>query len=192
MKMTTNEEIEEWKDIENYEGLYQVSNFGRVKSLKRNRKFKSIHEDTIKKQTNTNRGYLIVSLSKDGKKKNFYVHRLVAESFIAKIENKNDVNHINENKHDNMVKNLEWCTKKYNNNYGHRLIKAADAHKKKIISINLSDDSKNYFNSVKEAGDYLGIKATNISAVLNNRKNSTSGYSFKYNNQETINIVEDK
>lgn len=69
-----------------------------------------------------------------------------------------------------MVKNLEWCTKKYNNNYGHRLIKAADAHKKKIISINLSDDSKNYFNSVKEAGDYIGIKATNISAVLNNRK----------------------
>ena len=69
MKMTTNEEIEEWKDIENYEGLYQVSNFGRVKSLKRNGKFKSIHEDTIKKQTNVNRGYLIVSLSKYGKKK---------------------------------------------------------------------------------------------------------------------------
>lgn len=69
--MTTNEEIEEWKDIENYEGLYQVSNFGRVKSLKRNRKFKSIHEDTIKKQTNTNRGYLTVSLSKYGKRKVF-------------------------------------------------------------------------------------------------------------------------
>lgn len=177
--MTTNEEIEEWKDIENYEGLYQVSNFGRVKSLKRHRKFKSIHEDTIKKQTNVNRGYLTVSLSKDGKKKRFYVHRLVAESFIAKIENKNDVNHINENKHDNRAKNLEWCTKKYNNNYGNHTERAAASQSIPIYAI-YSDGTDEYFPGINAAARELGLYTGNICKVLKGRYKTTGGLRFEY------------
>mgnify|MGYP003362066879 FL=1 len=177
--MTIKEEIEEWKDIHNYEGLYQVSNLGRVKSLKRRSKFKIIYEDIIKKQTNVNHGYLIVSLSKNGKKKNFYVHRLVAEAFIPKTETKNDVNHINENKHDNRAKNLEWCTKKYNNNYGNHTERAAASQSIPIYAI-YSDGTDEYFPGINAAARELGLYTGNICKVLKGRYKTTGGLRFEY------------
>jgi len=113
-------ENEIWRDIQNYEGRYQVSNLGNVKSLDRFSNFKnskSLYKGKLLKQGkhSCNRtidmSYRVVSLSKEGKGKMFYTHRLVAETFIDNPENKKDVNHINGIRHDNRLENLEWVTR---------------------------------------------------------------------------------
>lgn len=111
---------EEWRDIEGYEGLYQVSNLGRVKSLRdKNNK----ERELILKPKIMRNGYLKVDLCKNGKQKTFTVHRLVATVFISNPKNFPVVNHKDENKLNNNVSNLEWCTVLYNNCYGTRLKK---------------------------------------------------------------------
>lgn len=111
---------EKWKDIPNYEGLYQISNLGNILNVKRNK---------IKKQTINKEGYYYVMLSKKGKKTYFLVHRLVAQVFLDKSKykcvNKDDnvilvVNHKDENKLNNNLNNLEWCTNKYNVIYSNK------------------------------------------------------------------------
>ena len=123
-----------WKDIEGYEGLYQVSNLGRVKSLSRlvdKGKYGTIYtKERILKNQKVNVNYLFVILSKDGKHKNMTVHRLMAKAFLPNPDNLSDVNHKDENPSNNFIyvnkdgsvdyekSNLEWCTHKYNCNYG--------------------------------------------------------------------------
>lgn len=106
-----------WKDIKGYEGLYKISNLGKIKSLSRPRNKYQFIEEHILKTRLTHRGYELVSLSKDGKLKSFYVHRLVAQTFIENPEKKSCVNHINGIKIDNQVNNLEWCS--YSENMNH-------------------------------------------------------------------------
>lgn len=107
---------EEWKDIPGYEGLYQISNLGRVKSLARkvktkNGNYQGYNEKILKTRK---KGYCIVSLCKDRKIKGMQVHRLVAEAFIPNPENKPYVDHIDTNPQNNNVNNLRWCTQKEN------------------------------------------------------------------------------
>lgn len=103
-----------WKDISGYEGKYQVSSLGRVKSLNYNRTKK----EKILKGGKDNVGYLSIRLCKEGKPKTYRVHRLVAESFIDNPHNYPIINHKDEDKTNNCIENLEWCTQKYNNTYG--------------------------------------------------------------------------
>ena len=110
-----------WKDIEGYEGLYQVSNFGRVKSLERWRKGNGksvLVKGKIKCPRDNGRGYYVVNLYKNNQRKVEYIHRLVAMAFIPNPNNLPQVNHKSEIKNDNSVGNLEWCSCKYNNSYG--------------------------------------------------------------------------
>ena len=104
-------EEEIWKPIKDYEGLYEVSNLGRVKSLN----YRKTGKEKILKNIEC-RGYLAVCLTKNGKQKLFKVHRLVAETFIPNPESKPCIDHINTIKNDNRVKNLRWVTHKENNN----------------------------------------------------------------------------
>jgi len=104
--------IEVWKDIPDYEGLYQISDLGRVKSLKRN---------IILKPFFTANGYYQVTLFKNGKNHSKQIHRLVGENFIKKAGNKNEINHIDGNKQNNCITNLEWCTSSYNKTEAYRL-----------------------------------------------------------------------
>jgi len=107
-----------WKDISGYEGFYAVSNLGRVKRLKRwngGRGYK-VYEDyeSIMRQTDNGHGYLIVGLRHDKKRKNHYVHRLVAQAFLDNPHGYKVVNHIDYDKHNNQIDNLEWCTQRKN------------------------------------------------------------------------------
>lgn len=106
---------EKWLDIEGYEGLYQVSNFGRIKSLAKQiwngKGYRSVSDKIMEPRKNKNRGeYFIINLSKNGIKRTFRLHRLVAEAFLPNPKNKRTVNHINNNPEDNRVGNLEWAT----------------------------------------------------------------------------------
>lgn len=110
-----------WRDIKDFEGIYQVSNLGRVRSLARwikRKDGKTIYRKGRILKPQTGSGYQTVYFRVGNKQKWFYVHRLVAEAFIPNPDNLPQVNHINENRMDNRVENLEWCSQRYNINYG--------------------------------------------------------------------------
>ena len=120
-------DIEEiWRPVVGYEGLYEVSNMGNVKSLD----WKGTGTERIMSPVNLN-GYLRVLFNRNGKRKLKLVHRLVAEAFIPNPDNLPCVNHIDENKSNNHVENLEWCTHKYNINYGTAMQRRCDTQTNK-------------------------------------------------------------
>jgi hypothetical protein len=107
-----------WKDVPDYEGLYQVSNYGEVMRLRSYDSRGHLRNSRIIRQTKDADGYMVVGLHKDGKEKKYLVHRLVALTFLNNPYNYTEVNHIDEIKTNNIVSNLEWCSHKYNVNYG--------------------------------------------------------------------------
>lgn len=112
-----------WKDIKEYEGLYQISNLGNVKSLPKMVGFRKRKEKILKTYYDKN-GYVKVILCKENKTRFLSVHRLMAEAFIPNPNNFPQINHKDENKQNNNLENLEWCTCKYNINYGTRTERA--------------------------------------------------------------------
>jgi hypothetical protein len=116
MKIAKNNEI--WKDIAGYEKMYQVSNLGRIRSLPRRDKRNRFWNGNILKSQVNKYGYLSVKLTKDGKSKRYMVHRLVATAFLPNQNHCKEINHKDENKQNNSVDNLEWCTRSYNVTYG--------------------------------------------------------------------------
>ena len=188
-------EKEIWKDIVGYEGLYQVSNLGNVKSLARgNRAEKNIKQ-------NTNYGYKCVYLYKDHKLKDKRVHRIVAEVFLDKNDFKsmpdedrnlidlNDlqINHKDENKKNNRVNNLEWCTAKYNSNYGSRNKKVSNLKRKKINQYDLEGNFIREWDSISKIEKELGLHHSNIIKVCSNLRNKTGGYKWKYSLESEVN-----
>ena len=147
-----------WKDIEGYEGLYQVSNLGRVKSLRRSAVLgKNIREvkEKIIKPFITNKGYYQILLSKKGKTSHKYVHRLVAMAFIPNPNEYIIINHKDENPLNNCVDNLEWCDYSYNNNYGNRNKIVSDKMtngklSKQVLQLTLNGDFIKEYPSTKQ------------------------------------------
>lgn len=176
--------IEIWKDIEGYEGLYQVSNLGRVKSLNYNHTGKSKNRILSKDKY----GYLFIRLHKDGVSKNYYVHRLVAEAFIPNPDNLPIVNHKSEVKTENFVWNLEWCDDWYNNHYGTRLERVAFTQKnnikksKRVAQYTLGGVLVTIYPSTKEAARQTGYSQGNISGCCRGDygKKTAYGYIWKY------------
>lgn len=116
--------MEEWRPVVGYEGLYEVSNTGQVRSFDRYVKYSNgrihLHKGKVLSPSIRTDGYLVVVLSCNGKHKMCLVHRLVTEAFIPNTDNLPQVNHKDEDKTNNSVENLEWCDNKYNMNYGTR------------------------------------------------------------------------
>lgn len=172
--------METWKDVAGYEGMYQVSDEGRVRRLVG---YKCKATRILKPVKHTN-GYLLVRLCKNGESKCTRIHRLVADAFIPNTENKGDVNHIDGNKTNNHVSNLEWATRSENLKHAHmsglasteKAIKAsADSRKKRVVR---SDGE--VFESEKEAAIAINAPRPSICKVLKGELRQTHGYSFRY------------
>ena len=161
--------MEEWRDIIGYEGLYEVSNTGKVRSTTTGK---------IKKLSTNKGGSLYTTLWKNGDQKIKLVHRLVVEAFIKNSNNLLEINHKDENKLNNNVDNLELCTHKYNCNYGNRNKKVAD--KLSIPVLACKNNSYMYFNSIREASRILKIDASHIVKCCKSLRKTAGGCTWKY------------
>lgn len=160
-----------WKDIEGYEGLYQISNYGRVKSLERYQKNHSKLqkvEEKILSQANNGKGYVFVHLWKDGKQNRFYIHRLVAQTFIGYIPEGYTVNHLDFNTFNNCADNLEIVTYSENNNYSSKAGRYANkgGHK---VSITYNNGDVSTYESITEAANNTGICRDTIMNILSGK-----------------------
>lgn len=180
--------MEKWEDIKNFEGLYQISNLGRIKSLRRTvdtTKYKKIVEEKEMKQFIGTNGYMITTLSKNGKKYPIMVHRLVAETFISNPQNLPQVNHKDEDKTNNNVENLEWCDRKYNCRYGTRNERVGEKQSKTVFMYDISNNLLAEFKSTVEASKKLGLTQATISynckkeCIMRKHKNCYLSYTQK-------------
>ena len=169
--------MEQWKSIAGYEGLYEVSDLGRVKSLNYNHTGK---ERILKPYKNGN-GYLQVILRKDGHRKQPLVHRLVAKAFIQNPNNLETVNHKDEVKTNNVASNLEWMTQGDNVNYGTRNKRVGEALSKQVQMFDKSTgELLATFPSTREAARVTGINQSHISSCCNGNRKSAGGYKWRY------------
>ena len=200
--------MEIWKDIEGYEGLYQVSNLGRVKNLEKkclskDGEYSRTHKEKILKGSKDKDGYLSVCLTKNKKEHNHRIHRLVAQTFLDNPNNYPVVNHKNEIKDDNRVDNLEWCSVAYNNNYGTKIERCINTKiqngylgkggvlskkmqeyfnlfpkDKIILQFTLDGEFVKKWGSIKEAQNTL--KCSHISECCSGKRKQVGGYKWHY------------
>lgn len=182
--------MEEWKDIEGYEGLYQVSDLGNVRSLNYNktRKIK------VLKPRNGGKGYKVVYLTKNGQQQNYYIHKLVGKAFLPNPENKPCIDHINTDKTDNRKTNLRWVT--YQENSNNPISK--EKHKNKVPKPMLGVFGEKHPNSIpilqlgfngvlikewscaSEVQRELGYKKSYIGSCCKGKHNSAYGFKWQY------------
>lgn len=187
-----------WKDIEGYDGVYQISTFGRVrKKVKTKNGY-----DVLCMRPSKAKGeeyYYIVKLSKDNKKTTYFIHRLVAQAFIPNPDKLPQVNHKDENKLNNNVENLEWCTAKYNVNYGRAIEKMKDSliNNPKLCKIVYQFDLKGNlvksYLSIKQASKETGINKSSIGFVCRGLKTTAGGFIWSFdNNKDKIKFITEK
>lgn len=166
-----------WKKIGGYDD-YFISNLGNVKSLKNN-------QEKILKYSLSSSKYPQVILCKNGIKKNYLIHRLVANEFLENKNNYEEINHKDENKLNNHVSNLEWCSHKYNMNYGNIKEKQSNAKKIKVAKLNKNDNKIiEVYKSIKEAAKINNCTEPNIVACCKHKKHhiTCKGYKWEYIN----------
>lgn len=182
--------MEIWKDVVGYEGLYQVSNLGNIRSITRMREVKDdirgrCYKAIVKGQNiSQNKGgkYAKVILSKNDTRKSFLVHRLVAQAFVPNPNGLNEVNHIDENHFNNNSDNLEWVTHKQNMNHGTLLQrrKSFNTFKSPVLQCDLNGNIIAEYESIVEASRATNINKASISTGLS-RRGYCKGYLWKYN-----------
>lgn len=183
--------MENWKDVKGYEGFYQVSDLGNVRSLARdvyrqNGTFHHHVEEKILVPGINRYCYQYVNLCKNGKRKVMTIHRLVAMAFLPNPENKPMINHKDEVKNNNSVENLEWCSAQYNINFGtrnarmiqnRRSYKFGNAPSAKAV---FCEELNKTFDCAKRAGEELGIDRSAITKVCKGKRNTVGGFHWKY------------
>ena len=189
--------MEQWKNIEEFKELYQVSNLGNVRSLDTMINCKGannidfhLRKGRILKQTIGTTGYYSVNLSKNGKSKFVRVHRLVAQAFIPNPNNLYCINHIDGNKLNNNVNNLEWCDYSHNNKEAYRLGLKNNKYKgkygkeaqfsKPLLQFTLNNEFVKEWENAEQVKRELGYCAENIRSVCNGRRKKANGYIWKY------------
>lgn len=180
---------EVWKDIQNYEGLYQVSNLGSVKSF-------YYGKEKILRPGKTHYGYLEVNLRMNNTSSMKKVHRLVCEAFLSNPENKTQVNHINGIKTDNRLDNLEWCTNSENQKHSFSILGrksvnygkfGSDNSKSKvIIRYTINNEYIDEFNGCYDAERKTGINKSNINQCCLYKRNSAGGFIWRYKKYDNL------
>lgn len=181
---------EVWKDIEGYEGIYQVSNMGRVRSLDRTYLLKNGRPQSAKgrimSQHETKDGYKTIKLRTSNSRKAFRVHRLVAMAFIENPDDLPIINHKDEDKANNCVDNLEWCNHQYNACYGSTPQRLSVTHKnhpnlsKPIEQYTMDGHFTKSYPSAAEAERQTGIYAVNIAMCCRGIYSQSGGYIWRY------------
>ena len=191
--------MEIWKDIKDYEGLYQISNNGKVKALEKiiwNGQGYLHFPEKIRKLNPDKDGYLNITLSNKGKAKTFKIHRLVAEAFLPNPDNLPEVNHKDGDKTNNNVSNLEWCTRKENQRHAFRIGLINQKGERNPMYGRLGVDNPNSipiyqlnkytgdiireYDSLASAGRDLEVNTGKICLVCQGKRNSAYGYKWKY------------
>lgn len=173
---------EEWRDVEGYEGYYQISNLGRVKSFKHK-------SPRIMKPHHDKKGYARLILRKSGKDIPNLVHRLVAKAFIPNPQNLPEVNHKDENPSNNVLTNLEWCDKKYNNNYGTKIERGVanrdaraigDKNSMAVLQLDINGNLIKEWKSATACREELGFDNSVIAKCCKGKLKTGYGYTWKY------------
>lgn len=177
--------IEEWKTIVETEGKYEISNFGNLRSVDRYARVCGEGKRLVKGQTiipaKCSNGYLELQASIGKHRKCLLVHRLVAKYFIPNPDNLPEVNHKDENPQNNRVDNLEWCTPKYNCNYGTRNQRCMEkVIKKAVRQLSLTGNEIKVFSMIREAARATGINESQIIRVCKGQNNTAGGYKWEY------------
>ena len=172
---------QQWRQVVGYEGYYEISNQGNVRSIDR----KVIEKNTNKIKelqgkdlsvANSKRGYRVVNLFKDNKGTIKNVHQLVAEAFIPNLDNKPCINHKDSNRLNNHVDNLEWCTYEENNLHSIEFGDRGQA----VLQLDENDIFINRFESIREAEEKTGVQHSNITAVCKGKRDKAGGYKWEY------------
>ena len=195
-----------WKDINGFEGYYQVSNLGRVKSIERvieylsygKKKTKKICEKIFKPQFNKS-GYYMVNLSVNNMHYPKQIHRLVAEAFIPNPDNKPQVDHINTIRTDNRVENLRWCTQQENTDnplskakhkeYYSEHIGSNHHCARKIIQFTADNELLDVYDCIKDASEKLNVDRAHISSCCSGKRKTAGGSRWKYYDTDTYLIA---
>ena len=198
-KLVNMEEI--WKDIKGYEKMYQISNYGRIKSLSRFinscKQYSSIgyySKEKIIKQSVSKTGYYICTLCKNGKTRTFKVHRLIAEAFIDNPNNLPIINHKDGNKLNNSIDNMEWCDYSHNNKEAYKqglkesnlkwIVELNKRKRKKVNQYDLNNNFIKQYKSVHEAENETKAHHVNIIKVCKGQRITAGGYKWRYAEEE--------
>ena len=177
-----------WKDIEGYEGRYQVSNLGRVRSLDRmtecNNGRKFFVAGRVMKMWQRKDGYMSVVFWTNNKPYTFLIHRLVAEAFISNPDNLPMINHKDEDKTNNHVDNLEWCTNQYNLTYKNVQYRSKATRRKAVIQMTLDDKFVAEYESTHDAARKTGFHQGNIAGACRGQRNLLNVYGFHWKYKE--------
>ena len=187
--IVTTPAAEEWRPVKGYDGLYEVSNLGRVRSLDRQIDRVSRYGNPfciiapgriLKLRPNGKNNYLFVELHDRDRKNCFLVHRLVADAFVPNPDNLHEINHKDENKHNNMPSNLEWCNRKYNMQYGTGIKRRAIKQGKSIEQLTPDGSHISFFCSISEAARVTGFHKSLLASTCRGKFKTAYGYKWRY------------
>lgn len=179
--------VEIWRDIKGFEGYYQVSNMGNIKTVKRIVSFgknKRIVVEELKTLVDDKDGYKDIILYKNGEHRHVKVHRVVAETFIPNPKGYKEINHKNENKADNRVENLEWCSRKYNNDYGNRTKSTRETQSVRINQYSLDGVFIKSWLGARIIERVLGFSNANIIKCCKGKAHTAYGFIWKYADED--------
>ena len=176
-----------WKAIEGYEGKYEVSNLGRVRSLPRPKTSRNAHgkytfttKPKILRTFTQRGGYQRISFGKGKDKVAIFVHRLVAQAFIPNPDNLPHVNHKDENPKNNRADNLEWCNAQYNTTYGTIPEKNSKAHSIPVVQCDMNGNPIRTYPSATAAAESIGLTKGAVTKCCKGQNKTAGGYRWRY------------